>query len=989
MKKANSASRQAPTSYSICLIDQKQQIPSSLETDLTSKGNTVYSGHILSEVGQRPSTYPAYDIVLIGQEILDKAMNNTPEERGLRDIQKQSPNALFIVMLSYDEQGPEHIRSVKRTFEALEITNFTYTFRPVNAEEVLNILKTEQAVKHLAQDEKWRNVFLDHHLEIGVSIVDRSYRIRYLNNHQKEISRPDVLCGGVCWVEYNRRPGQLKTCPWCPVKQTFSGEGDGIFTKTTISKVCGKNHFYEVTSYPIKDDQGQTIAAIEMVKDITQRMLNDLKAAFLESKEGFFAEMYAMLKRICELEFDRAQLFLGMNQDDNRLEFFEEYPENSNSIDAHSIHLACANNPIFESSESCYARVFYHPQTAQIALTRKHDSDCERVLVKFLLSDSNAIVGAILLDNESSGRPLDQNKLYWPLLKAYSYMLSPIMAQAQEYWNRKERATHAEKLRELDLELVRARNVNMQMEAIVSYAKILLAPDHCHIRRLDGNRLRLVAHKGTPGRVRNEVDLESDKDMSVSVKLARSGDPRVPLIFGKEELLELTRCLENNNLKKVSVYFRSIGSCAVFGLMGSGGLIGTLVIDSDKEHFFNQRKLFLANDLVRRAQVMLDNSINLEKARLRSQQIESLLNTIPSEVAVFDIEATVRLFNKAWGRRVGGLDIGDSPGWLEHAKEARCNGNAVEFQSAIYSVLDNGLTKTLVAEFRKPEAKSVQMDVTIAPFEKDQAGKVKTVVVVLTDITRRVSIAELSAKAKPNASLTNSLNMTLEDVKRIFESSYAGIAECFSFSGGDTELRMWAQKGNIDILASPMILDTVKGIGDVIQNLKIYRYVAIGDIRTEKKLPENICDALNDHGLRSMLAVPIDLYGEPWGILSVAYHNPRDFTGKDIDLLRSASMQISVIIMMSRHISLRTFDHDLQGKAKVIDTNKSLGDLSKEAEKVLKVALEQSIELTACHGGHIRMVDWRKNEVVLTVASAPFGDEDNHGKSKQLVFRAW
>ena len=51
----------------------------------------------------------------------------------------------------------------------------------------------------------------------GISIIDRHFRVQYMNKFMKKIYSSQVL-GKICYKAFNNRE---EVCPWCPVIKTF------------------------------------------------------------------------------------------------------------------------------------------------------------------------------------------------------------------------------------------------------------------------------------------------------------------------------------------------------------------------------------------------------------------------------------------------------------------------------------------------------------------------------------------------------------------------------------------------------------------------------------------------------------------------------------------------------------------------------------------------------------------------------------------------
>jgi diguanylate cyclase (GGDEF)-like protein/PAS domain S-box-containing protein len=102
-----------------------------------------------------------------------------------------------------------------------------------------------------------------------ISIQDRNFRVLYQNPAHKEYSGDHV--GEYCFQSFD---SEGKICDGCPVDAVFKrGES------ATLVKVRGPENnrrYHEIKAYPIKDNKGNLVAAIEVVRNVTERKkIND------------------------------------------------------------------------------------------------------------------------------------------------------------------------------------------------------------------------------------------------------------------------------------------------------------------------------------------------------------------------------------------------------------------------------------------------------------------------------------------------------------------------------------------------------------------------------------------------------------------------------------------------------------------------------------------------------------------------------------------
>lgn len=96
----------------------------------------------------------------------------------------------------------------------------------------------------------------------GISIQDREFRIIYQNRISKDMFGDHT--GEFCYAAY---ANQKRICADCPVFESFRDGGIHIverqFTMSTLRKL------FRITVAPLRDQDGNIVAAIELVRDIT------------------------------------------------------------------------------------------------------------------------------------------------------------------------------------------------------------------------------------------------------------------------------------------------------------------------------------------------------------------------------------------------------------------------------------------------------------------------------------------------------------------------------------------------------------------------------------------------------------------------------------------------------------------------------------------------------------------------------------------------
>ncbi len=104
-----------------------------------------------------------------------------------------------------------------------------------------------------------------------ISIISPSYRIIWANDATLSLFSVglDELTGSLCHEVYL---GKTRICPGCPLEPVFDS-GEPHTTEKFFLKDTGSLVWREIRAYPIRDHEGNMIAAIRIGFDITQRKL--------------------------------------------------------------------------------------------------------------------------------------------------------------------------------------------------------------------------------------------------------------------------------------------------------------------------------------------------------------------------------------------------------------------------------------------------------------------------------------------------------------------------------------------------------------------------------------------------------------------------------------------------------------------------------------------------------------------------------------------
>ena len=115
----------------------------------------------------------------------------------------------------------------------------------------------------------------------GLTVQDRNMRILYQNNTMKELFGD--CTGRLCYEAYEQRDA---VCPDCPVAACFA-DGEVHRAERAIT-INGAVHIFSNSSAPVRNSNGDIIAAVEVVRDITA-------SKYAEERHIHFKNLYAAL----------------------------------------------------------------------------------------------------------------------------------------------------------------------------------------------------------------------------------------------------------------------------------------------------------------------------------------------------------------------------------------------------------------------------------------------------------------------------------------------------------------------------------------------------------------------------------------------------------------------------------------------------------------------------------------------------------------------
>lgn len=254
-----------PDKAKILIVEDEAIIAIELQTQLESMGYRVMSLAASGEDGVLMAHQENPDLVLMDITLSGKITGI----EAARQI-KTSANVPVIYLTAHSTE--ETLNKAKQT------DPYGYLIKPVGNKELHNAIEIalmkHRAEKQLlsamlkAQEEEAKTKAIMAGIGDAVILQDTDYKIIYENQVQKELVGEHI--GEYCYKAYE---GRNSICENCPVEMSFR---DGQIHKTERSVATKKGPLhYELTSSPLTDPDGKIIAAVKVVRDITERKLTE------------------------------------------------------------------------------------------------------------------------------------------------------------------------------------------------------------------------------------------------------------------------------------------------------------------------------------------------------------------------------------------------------------------------------------------------------------------------------------------------------------------------------------------------------------------------------------------------------------------------------------------------------------------------------------------------------------------------------------------
>jgi GAF domain-containing protein/ActR/RegA family two-component response regulator len=601
------------SSHKILIVDDDASLRDSLELRLQVEGYDTQAVATAREaIQEMEKTARGYHLVLMDQRLETPwAGINTTQK-----ITKSWPDTEVVVMTGYGDRDA--------SIAAMKAGACRYVYKTGNVvKDIIDIVESLGDMRDLEQQLSDPNAERDLLQNIistmggGIAIVDRSYRILYLNNEAKKMINKDVQIGGICWVECYGAHEQDKPCFNCPVQALFEGHGQ---TKAIKMSARG-DRYIETTATPLKRE-GKIIGAIKTKVDITEREHLHQMESNMAGTLSLGKRLKAILEGITSLGYDRGRLYL-LSPDRKVLKGEVEVggigQESFQKIQLPLDEDKYAVNALREGRPQIYKGNEFGALSPAYDLLGMVDAPWMDLP---LLSEKEPL-GIISIDNKNSKKALVENDLM--RLMPFAKSAARAIEMAKEHEAIQRRALELEKLREIDSEIVQVLGVEDVLKRIAQASLNLSGASSVNIRLWEGDRLIKVTGEGRYSEImRDEISIEHDARLPC-VKAMEKREPYIANDAQQDEYIEHWK----SETKKVETrqILDTIGSFAAFPLEFENEMIGTMVLLSEEKDVFTGTVCAAINDFRPHAATAVRNAKIVQKVGNQVDKLEILHQT--------------------------------------------------------------------------------------------------------------------------------------------------------------------------------------------------------------------------------------------------------------------------------------------------------------------------------------------------------------------------
>jgi len=528
-----------------------------------------------------------------------------------------------IAVIVFSGKENESAQSRKR---ALEAGVYGYIYKPFTVHQIRDILdslisslRDLQEIKTQLETPHRERMVLRNMLEqmgVGVSIVDKNYRIWYVNKILEEMTEGNVKKGNICWYAYRQDINQTAPCHYCPIKKMFSTSE--IQKRIVLYNINDKLKYFEKVASPIYSKKGEVIAALECTNDVTEsEILHKMERQFEDAIE-LDKRLEIILQYINELGYDRARIYLLSH--DKKEMIGKKEVGGSLKVPFETYRLPIEGDKYWEKLiKTKKPQIFNGEYGKHRWFEELGLEDVVNWLEMPLIIEGDRIIGAVAIDYKFSKRTFSDEDT--KKLKPYIALAASSLEISQRYQAVIDDSEKLRRVREFDIHIAQLHDLDKVLDYVTKSIVKMTGGYAGHLRRCDKNKLILVSSFGNLAKALPEVlTIERDNQLlAIQTMLTRSSNV-ISNVETNTHFYNWVNELDDINLKQA---WSKVGSFATFSLIVDEKVIGVIALQSVKD-FFTADMCDFIESLCQVAAIAIAKALLLEEEKQRVSELKKL-----------------------------------------------------------------------------------------------------------------------------------------------------------------------------------------------------------------------------------------------------------------------------------------------------------------------------------------------------------------------------
>ncbi len=669
-----------------------------------------------------------FDVAVIDQKLQDGAIDGIETTARICSHER---DIFSIIFTNVPSDNPGTI--ARHRAQAYEAGAYRYICREGATDDVIKVKDFVSEIRQLRQLKERVQRFYEAQqyspslltqLDIMVELIDRGYKVWYLNAAAKKFQNMSELPRSACsraFLDSKKSP----PCSGCIAAQTFKDgrNHERIYLHAYQGKSRKLKWLYSWTQ-PMPDENGKPILLEDRKPIAVLESAQDLTDSYLLATMPLKERLQHIARALNELPdgFDRIRIYKA-NPEGDRLdmEVYIGYP-----IDLGSPRIEITDFPILQKSIDHFKRSregIFHKVPGNKDPVFPQDF-LER-FIQWPLMKGERLIGLLSVSSTGNARPCTEDKL--DIVKEYAEEA----LKAFDSEERKSEIPEIEKITsEIDNMIIKENTPESRLQILVDEVYRLTQSDNVHIRFRQGNAARLLPigkgdyYKTAPG----------------SLPLNERNTPAVRVIIsGREEIKGDARsdpeviAFRRHLPPQAAQVLADVESYCFEPLIFQNRCIGCLALYKKEKNHFDEKSIAVARVIADRlALVLHDYLVNIERM-IKDYAFDSSLNAI----VVTDLTGNINYVNKSFLELLGYEK--DKEVLRKHFKEFCADGKTAS--EILKSITAKGHWRGEMAG-RKKDNSSVDVSLS-ASLVTDRSGKPIGAMASFIDLSERRQLEKL------------------------------------------------------------------------------------------------------------------------------------------------------------------------------------------------------------------------------------------------------